>query len=121
MKLSQLTTDQLAAVLVQITPPLCRIARDSRTMAALDSLSFAQLDAQPPLRSAALLWEKLLPLLLTDLADDLYAVLAVLTEKSPQTLRTQNGLITLQDLSCVWDRELLTFFTSAGSAAQERS
>ena len=121
MKLSQLTTEQLADVLVRITPPLCRIARDQRTMAALDALSFDQLDAQPPLRSATLLWERLLPLLLTDLAEDVYAVLGVLTEKDPQVLRAQSAMTTLQDLASIWDGELLRFFTSAGSAAQEKS
>lgn len=121
MKLSQLTTDQLAEALVRITPPLCRIARDSRVLAVLDALSFDHLDAQPPLRSLSLMGEKLIPLLLTDLADDLYAVFSVLTGKPADTLRAQSGLTTLRDLMDAWDKELLTFFTSAGSAAQERS
>lgn len=120
MKLSHLTTDQLAAVLVRITPPLCRIARDGRTLAALDELSFGA-DHQPPLVSASHLWEKLLPLLLTDLADDLFAVLAVLTGKTPDELRAQPGMTTIADLMGIWDDQLLTFFTSAGSAAQEKS
>lgn len=121
MKLSQLTTQQLAEVLVQITPPLCRIARDERTMAILDDMSFTGMETQTPLLSASYLWEKLLPLLLTDLADDLFSVLSVLVEKPVDTLRAQPGLTTITDLMSIWDSQLTTFFTSAGSAAQERS
>ena len=40
MKLSQLTTQQLADVLVRLTPPLCRILRDEATLAALMNFSF---------------------------------------------------------------------------------
>lgn len=121
MKLSQLTTDQLADVLVRITPPLCRIARDPRTLAALDALSFDGLDAQPPMKSISLLCERLLPLLLTDMAEELYTVLSVLTEKPIDALRRQPALTTMTDIASAWDRELIAFFTSAGSAAQERS
>ena len=121
MKLSQLTTRQLADVLVQITPPLCRIARDERTLAILDDLSFSGPEAQPPLRAASQLWEKLLPLLLTDLADDLFTALSVLVEKPVDVLRAQPGLTTITDLMSIWDSQLTTFFTSAGSAAQEKS
>ena len=106
MKLSQLTTEQLADVLVRLTPPLCRILRDEATLAALDNLSFTALDAQPPLCAASRLWEKLIPVIL---------------QHHAELLRQQSGLTTITDLISVWDGELTAFFTSAGSAAQERS
>lgn len=121
MKLSQLTTEQLADVLVRLTPPLCRILRDEATLAALDNLSFTALDAQPPLCAASRLWEKLVPVILQHHAEDFYAALSVLTGKPPGLLRQQSGLTTITDLISVWDGELTAFFTSAGSAAQERS
>lgn len=121
MKLSQLTTDQLADVLIRLTPPLCRILRDEHTLAALDELSFTGLDAQPPLMAATRLWEKLLPLLLDRHADDFYEALSVLTGKAPEELRHQKGLTTLQDLISVWDSQLTSFFSFAGSAEQAKS
>ncbi len=121
MKLSQLTTEQLADVLVHLTPPLCRILRDEATLAALDDLSFTTLDAQPPLCAASRLWEKLVPVVLQHHAQDFYTVLSILTEKPAELLRRQSGLTTITDLISVWDGELTAFFTSAGSAAQERS
>lgn len=121
MKLSALTTDQLAQVLLRITPPLCRIIRDERTLAALDEITFTGLDAQPPLVTAARLWEKLVPVLLQHHADDFYQALSVLTEKTPEALRCQPGLTTLRDLLAVWDGQLCSFFSCAGSAEQEKS
>lgn len=121
MKLSQLTTDQLADVLLRLTPPLCRILRDERTLAALDELSFTGLDAQPPLVTITRLWEKLTPLLLDTHAEDFYQALSILTEKPVDALRQQSGLTTLADLMSVWDSQLASFFSSAGSAEQARS
>jgi len=121
MKLSSLTTDQLADVLIRLTPPLCRIIQDQRTLAALDEITFTGLDAQPPLITAARLWEKLVPLVLQHHAADFYEALSVLTGKMPETLRKQPGLTTLHDLIAVWDGQLTTFFSCAGSAEREKS
>lgn len=121
MKLSQLTTEQLADVLVRLTPPLCRMLQDEATLAALDDMTFTGLDAQPPLCAASRLWEKLVPVILQRHAEDFYAALSVLTGKTESQLRAQPGLTTITDLMAVWDKELATFFTSAGSAAQEKS
>lgn len=121
MKLSQLNTRELADVLLRITPPLCRVLRDEKVLAAFDSLSFGILDQQPPLLAASALWEKLAPLFLQDHAEDLCCVLSVLTEKTPQQLRSQPGLTTLADVCAVWDSHLTAFFACAGSAAPGRS
>lgn len=121
MKLSQLTTDQLADVLLRLTPPLCRILRDEQTLAALDELSFTGLDAQPPMLAAARLWEKLVPLLLEKHAADFYEALSVLTGKAAAEMRQQPGLTTLTDLMSVWDSQLASFFSCAGSAEQAKS
>lgn len=121
MKLSSLTTDQLAEVLLRITPPLCRIIRDERTLAALDEITFTGVDAQPPLITAARLWEQLVPLVLMHHADDFYEALSVLTVKTPEELRSQSGLCTLRDLLSVWDGQLASFFSCAGSAEQVKS
>lgn len=121
MKLSQLSTDALADVLLRLTPPLCRIIQDENTLAALDELSFTGLDTQPPLLSLARLWEKLAPLLLQHHAQDVYEALSILTEKPIDALRQQPGLTTLGDLLAVWDKQLSRFFSCAGSAEQERS
>lgn len=121
MKLSALSTDQLADVLIAITPPLCRIIRDPRTLAALDSLAFDGLDAQPPMKAFSILAEALIPILLQHHAADFYALLSALTGKQPKTLRSQPGLTTLTDLMEVWDGQLTAFFTFAGSARPARS
>lgn len=121
MKLSHLTTEELSAVLLRLTPPMCRILRDETTLSALDEAAFSGLDAQPPLVSLARLWERLAPTLLETHAQDVYEALSILTEKPVDTLRRQPGLTTLQDILSVWDGELTRFFSCAGSAVQEKS
>lgn len=121
MKLSQLSTQELSRVLLDITPPLCRILRDETTLAALDEMSFAGLDAQPPLLALARLWERLAPVLLEHHARDACAVLSALTEKTADEIRRQPGLTTLRDLLNIWDEQLAGFFFSAGSSAQAKS
>lgn len=121
MKLSQLSTEALAHVLLRLTPPLCRILQDESTLAALDEMSFTGLDAQPPLLALTRLWEKLAPLLLQHHAEDVYEALSILTEKPADTLRQQPGLTTFRDLLSVWDVQLARFFSCAGSAEQEKS
>lgn len=120
MKLSQLSTERLAEVLCDLTPPLCRIAGDGRVVAALDSLARSGED-QPPLQAAAEALEALAPLLLTGHREDLFAVLSVLTEKTPRELRDQSALATLRDLQDCWDGDLSLFFTSAGAARRGTS
>lgn len=121
MKISQLSTRELSRVLLDITPPLCRILRDETTLAALDEMSFTGLDAQPPLLSLTRLWERLAPVLLEHHAQDVCTVLSILTEKTADEIRQQPGLTTLRDLLNVWDEQLAGFFFSAGSAVQAKS
>ena len=40
MKLSQLSTGELAPVLCRLTPPVCRIAQDEAVLAAFDRAAF---------------------------------------------------------------------------------
>lgn len=120
MKLSQIPTSRLADTLCQLTPPMCRIACDPKTLTALDDLS-GRLSAMPPLQAAAAVMEHMVPLLLSDHREDFFAVLSILTEKPVDTLLEQSGADTLRDIRQVWDRELMVFFGSAGSAEQEKS
>ena len=118
MKLSQLSTGELAPVLCRLTPPVCRIAQDEAVLAAFDRAAF---DGKPPLPAAAQVWETLLPRLFSHHLDDLLEVLSILTGKSTDALRSKSALRTLADLRAVWDEDLSAFFTSAGASAREKS
>lgn len=121
MKISQMSTDALWALLARLTPPACRILRDPEVLAAFDSASFVESDRLPPMAAAAMMWERLLPLVLRKHENDVYEVLAALTDKSPEVLKKQKGLMTLKDIQAVWDEELMAFFSYAGAAAQGKS
>ena len=118
MKLSQLSTGELAPVLCRLTPPVCRIAQDEAVLAAFDRAAF---DGKPPLPAAAQVWETLLPRLFSHHLDDLLEVLSILSGKPADALRGQSALHTLADLRAVWDEDLSAFFTSAGASVREKS
>ncbi len=119
MKLSEMNTEQLLNALCDLTEPICRMAEDERTQDALDALTEAELTALPPLKAGALLLSTLSPLLLQTHREDALRVLSALTGETVQTLRTQNGLITLRQVMDCWEGELAAFFSSAAGSARK--
>ena len=118
MKLSEMSTEELARTLCRLAPPLCRIAGDERVVRALGEASQAGQAQQPLLTAGGRLAQALTPLLLEEHAEDLWEALAVLTGKTAQDIRRQPGVDTLRALREVWDGELMRFFASAGIATK---
>ena len=121
MKISRMNTEDMAAMICRLTPPVCRMLRDPEALAAFDSADFGTASSLPPMAGAAMVWEKLTPVLLHKHRDDFFQALSVLTGKEKEVIRRQTGLETLKDIQAVWDEELMVFFTFAGAAAQGKS
>lgn len=112
-------TERLREALCVMAGPMCRIAEDPHTQEALDALT-DDLAGQPPLRVWAILVSNLVPLLLRDHADDVYAIAAVLTDTDERHLRAQNGLLTMSELRACWDEGIADFFSSAGCTGKAK-
>lgn len=121
MKLSQMPTSQLAQLLCDLTPPVCRIAADPAVTQALADFAEGAEDSQPLLVTLSRMAESLLPALMQSHAEDLTAILALLTGKDAQIIRSQSTLATLRDVKNCWDGELADFFASAGITGLTRS
>lgn len=121
MKISRMNTEEMAAMLCRLTPPVCRILRDAEVLAAFDSASFGTAASLPKMAGAAMIWEKVVPAVLNKHEEDFYLIMAVLTGKDAQAIKRQKGMDTLMDIQAVWDEELTCFFTSAGAAEQGKS
>lgn len=120
MKLSEMNTAQFAECLCEIAPPLCAIAQDEAVAAAMDKA--AHLDSSKPLVLVfGQMISALIPALLKDHRDDVFAVLAALTGKSVKQLAAQNGLKTIREARECIDREFIDFFTSAASQRRTES
>lgn len=121
MKLSDMSTDQLAQALCDLTPPLCRIAADPAVSEALAAFAQGAEMDQPLLMTLSGVAQLLLPALLEDHTEDFFAVVSALTGKDVDTLRAQPGLTTLKELADCWDGEFADFFTSAGTVSPAKS
>lgn len=119
MRLSEMSTEELARALCRLTPPLCRIATDERVTRALREAGQASEAHEPVLAAGGRLMQALVPVLLADHAEDLWEALAVLTGQAPEAIRRQTGLETIRMMRACWDEELARFFTYAGTATKE--
>lgn len=116
MKLSQLTTEQAADVLCELTPYIANITGDK---ALLDELA-NKFDSKG--KSAAELYTfaahkyaTLVPILLKEHRKDVFGVLSVLNETELDKIAKQNIMETMKQVREVFkDKELLDFFKSFG-------
>lgn len=114
MKLSQLTTDQAADVLCQLTPYIANITGDKELLAELgkkfDSKGKSVADLYV---FAAKKYAALAPILLKTHKADVFGVLSVLNETTSEAVGKQNVLATMLQIREVFkDKELLDFFKS---------
>ena len=120
MRLSELTTDQAAEVLVRLAKPIANILQDEQFTGSItkkintDGLSRAGLIAAALDRAA-----DMVPFLLRDHKTDVFQILAVLNDKTAQEIGAQNIICTMrQARELLRDKELLDFFRSSATEAQ---
>ena len=115
MKLSELSTDRATDVLCEITPYITNILADESLLAELKSaLDFEQ--AETMAEKMALIGgkiTKIIPLVMKGKKQDLFGILGVLNEKTPEEIAEQNIVKTMiQIREITKDKELLDFFKS---------
>ena len=114
MKLSQLSTDKAADMLCELTPYIANITGDK---SLLDELAH-KFDSKGKSVAelyvfAAMKYTALVPILLKTHKADVFGVLAVLNETTPEAVGNQNVLSTMRQIREAFkDKELLDFFKS---------
>ena len=109
MKISQMTTDQAADVLIRIADPAANIMHDEETVAVLEKLAKGN-DA--PLTFIA---DNIVPVttvLFKSHRNDLYEVVAALSGKTMEAIGKQKITETIKDIKESWDGDLVDFFAS---------
>lgn len=108
MKLSEMSTEQLAACLCRLAEPIGVLTADEEIAETVKRIGE---DKEKPvytvLGGAA---SKLIPLMLKKHEAETYGILAALTGKSEAELKTQRGLKTIKDAKECFDKDLLDFF-----------
>ena len=113
-KLSELTTDECADVLCELTPYAVNIVSDKEIMDAVGKA----VDKNTITKVGIMLLgaqkiTAVIPLLLKTHRPDIYAILSIVGEKSVEEVAAQNVMVTMwQTRELLNDKEFVSFFKS---------
>ncbi len=109
MKISQMTTDQAADVLIRISVPAANIMHDDETIKVLEGVAKGSNDP------FVFISENIVPVttvLLKDHRGDVFEIVSALAGKSAEEVKNQKITETIKDIKESWDGELVDFFAS---------
>ena len=112
MKLSEISTEKLANVLLEIVEPVANIACDENTTAALKMV----VPSESNIFNVGVIINNVVPLLLKTHREDMFKIIAVLSEKTVEEVRMQKGMVTIADIKNCVDKELIDFFESLANS-----
>lgn len=122
MKLSELTTEQAADVLCEITPFISNITGDKELLDELGNKFDTKGKSVAELYTfAAKKVAVLAPIILKTHRDDLFGILSVLNETDAEQIAKQNVLTTMTQIKdAISDKELLDFFGLSRQAEETK-
>ena len=122
MKLCEMNSEQLAKALATLAVPVENIAKDEAVGKALADMQTKSKEGEsvPMIAMIGDMVGRLVPALLGEHANDLFAILAALTGKSAKEIKAQNGFLTIREAKESFSTDLLDFFTSSAPLAAEK-
>ena len=118
MKISEMSTEQLATALVRIAGPAERIGSDTEFNTRLAEHAKAIKSGNiTVLQNYTSLIGFAIPMLLDRHKEDTYTILSAMTGKTVQEIAAQNAMQTLREAKECLDGDLMTFFGFPGSTA----
>lgn len=123
MKLSEISTERAADVLCELTPLVDSIITDEDLMQSLSAVvDHEQTETMSVGQKMLLVSSKLgkiVPILMKKRRAEMFGILAVLNEKTPEQISAQNMLVTMMQVrDLVNDRELIDFFRSCRNTGE---
>ena len=120
MRLSELSTDAAASVLVSITPAISNILKDPNFRENIGKkVDLADRSVLGIYAAGLDKINEIIPFLLKDHKDDVYEVIAVLNQITASDVADQNILVTMTQIrEIVKDKELVDFFKSWAETEQ---
>lgn len=110
MKLSDMSTEEMAVALCRIAAPVERICSDPAFGEMLRGIQENGKKRMTVREAVAAAFGALVPALLDRHREDTYVVLSVLTGKHVEDIKRQRGMDTVQDVMRCVDKDLLSFF-----------
>lgn len=111
MKISQMTTDQAADVLIKIAEPCANVMHDKNTIDMLDGLTKGK--GVSTIDYIASNIPVVVSVLLKDHRQDVYSIVAALVGKTPEEVAGQKIADTIADVKESWDGDLVSFFAQS--------
>lgn len=123
MKLSEISTERAADVLCELTPLVDGIITDEDLMQSLSAVVNKEQTETMSVGQKMLLVSsklgKIVPILMKKRRAEMFGILAVLNEKTPEQISAQNMLVTMMQVrDLVSDRELIDFFRSCRNTGE---
>lgn len=109
MKLSEMNTVQLERALCELAAPMGNIGKNQEIGEKMREIS-ASVDRKTKIEAFSEIFSSVLPILLTEHAGDLHAIIAALTGKTPDEIAHQNGFQTIKEAKSSIDKDFLDFF-----------
>ncbi len=109
MKISEMTTNQAADVLIRIAEPAANIMHDNETIAVLERLATGN---DRPIEFIA---DNIVPVfnvILKSHRGDAFEIIAALSDKTVEDIGQQKMTDTILDIKNCWDGDLVDFFAS---------
>lgn len=123
MRLSELSTDAAASVLLSITPALSNILKDPDLREKIGKkVDIENLSVIGIYAAGADKITEIIPFLLDTHKADVYSILAALNNTTPETIASQNILATMTQMrEIIKDKDLIDFFKSWAGTEQTES
>lgn len=109
MKISEMTTDKAADVLMRITDPVANIMHDADTMSLIEKMANG---TDNPIKFIADNIVSVSTVLLKNHREDMFEIIAAMSDKTADEVSKQKFPQTIKDIRGCWDGELADFFGS---------
>ena len=106
MRISELSTEELAPILTELAVPVSDIAMDEATVQTLRTIA----EKKTEIEQLGAFVREIFPLLLKTHFDSTCSIIAILTGKTVEQVKKQKGLQTIADAVNIVDADLMDFF-----------
>lgn len=120
MKLSEMSTEQFADAICDVTDATANIVEDKALMIAIGDV-FKRYEGKTVGNMLATALRKVVPLMLKTHRHDTFQLVAAMNQKTLEQVMAQPIMQTIDDINGMVDKELLDFFTQLKQAAKTES
>lgn len=116
MKISELSTEELAPVLIELAIPVSDIAMDTSTVETLRSIAGQKTEIE----QIGAFVREIVPLVMKTHFESVCKIVAIMTGKTLEQIKKQKGLQTIADVVSIVDDDLITFFKQSVHLDQKK-